>query len=109
MIAGHQIGRGRVRALAERRWLFVASLALLFLVGPVHVWHHVGTHDDSVPGEDAHCLPCAAFHKTHFVAAAASSLVDVGVCWEIVESGSDTSVVGVELSIAPSRAPPSLG
>lgn len=97
---GHgRSSRGRVHLA-----LAVCSLLLLFLIGPLHVWHHT---DESMQGPDGKCLPCSNFHKTFWIQTA-----DTGSCWVQPFAGfaaqaPDFHPDSVTPRASASRAPPS--
>jgi len=61
MKGSRSLGSSNGRA---HRVLVLLSLLSLFLIGPLHVWHHT---DQSMQGPDGSCLPCATFHKTFWI------------------------------------------
>lgn len=94
----HRSSRGRSFGAVA-----LLSLLLLFLIGPLHVWHHT---DESLLGPDGKCLPCSTFHKTLCVQTAEASDLWTQPFAGFVELAVDDHVESVELSATASRAPP---
>lgn len=91
-----------------RRLMAVASLALLFLFGPLHVWHHSSASNDhsGASAGEAHCVPCSAFQKTLVIAVGAAALAWVGICLGEVQPVANFVATPIDLTLLAGRAPP---
>ena len=96
------------RPALGRRLTAAATLLLLFLAGPVHVWHHAaGTVEHVRVGDDGgQCVPCSAFQKNSLAPAAAASVAWTSVCLGIVHLADVAPPAEVRLLRSCSRAPP---
>lgn len=96
------------RPTVGRRLTAAATLLLLFLAGPVHVWHHAaGAVDHVRVGDEAgQCVPCSAFQKNSLAPAAAAPVAWSAVCLGVVRLSDSPAPAEVRLSSGCSRAPP---
>jgi hypothetical protein len=91
-----------------RRLTAAVTLLLLFLAGPVHVWHHtVGAVEHIRVGDDGgQCVPCAAFQKNSLAPAAAAPVAWTSVCLGVVRLADSPTPIEVQPLSGCSRAPP---
>jgi heme/copper-type cytochrome/quinol oxidase subunit 3 len=98
----------RLRTSGAQRFFATFALVLLFLSGPVHVWHHTAGKQAAGGrgGEGGQCVPCSTFHNLFFDRTCGLEIGAPLICLGTLAPASAVAPAAVSPILPPSRAPP---